>query len=80
MWKILLPSVLLFSVLSADVPKECQTFFKKCKRVTTIFESEDEKIFEFKDNIYRLEKGRKGTILFILDFHTKEYIRVGYRD
>jgi len=80
MRKYLLIVTLLMSVLSADVSKECKEFFKKCEKVTILYETEEEKLFEFKDEIYKIEKGRKGSILFILDIQTKEYIRVGYRD
>ena len=46
------------------------------EKVTTLFENGYEKIFEFKNRIYKIVKGsdRKDSILMILDETSKRYI------
>jgi len=51
----------------------------KCpEKITTLFENSYEKIFEFKDKIYKIVKGsnRRDSILMILDENLKRYITI----
>jgi len=68
-------SILFLSMYGDDKKVECP----KKEKVITLFENNYEKIFEFKDKIYRIIKGneRKDAILMILDESRMQYIKIG---
>jgi hypothetical protein len=82
MFKIIFYLLLTTPVVIANssATENCKDLLKKCEKINVLYENEYEKLFEFKDSIYKKEKSRKRSTLFILDVNRKEYIQVGYRD
>jgi hypothetical protein len=64
-------------LLSISLFGECGCKPVPCiERTTTLFENKFEKIFEYKNRIYKIQKGddRRDSIMMILDEERKEYI------
>ena len=70
--KIVFTILILFSFLNSANNKGCHCVNK----VTILFENSYEKIFEFKDKIYKIVKGsdRRDSTLMILDENLRRYI------
>lgn len=70
--KLFLISLILSSFLNSANSEKCH-----CpEKVTILFENNYEKLFEFKNKIYKITKGddRRDSIFMILDESSKKYI------